>query len=124
MGIRDWLSAPKTLDKVTGAIISGADKLILTDEERLDYNIKASELHLRLTEKIGNESTPTAISRRIVGLMVLGPFAFLSIGGAILFSFSEPMAKHWLLVAENFEMPSLAVVAFYFGSHLAKAFKS
>jgi hypothetical protein len=123
MGIRDWLSAPKTLDKVTDAIISGGDKLMLTDEERLDYNIKAAELHLKLTEKIGNESAPTSVSRRVVGLMVLAPFAFLSIGGAILYPLNEAMSQHWLLVAENFQMPSLAVVAFYFGSHIAGKLK-
>ena len=123
MGIKSWLSAPKTLDKITDAIISGGDKLMLTEEERLDYNQKAAELHLKLTEQIGSESAPTAISRRVVGLMVLGPFAFLSIGGAVIYSISPDMSKHWLLVAENFEMPSLAVVAFYFGSHVARAFK-
>jgi hypothetical protein len=123
MGIRDWLSAPKTLDKVTDAIISGGDKLMLTDEERLDYNIKAAELHLKLTEKIGNESAPTSVSRRVVGLMVLAPFAFLSIGGAILYPLNEAMSQHWLLVAENFQMPSLAVISFYFSSHAIKALK-
>ena len=123
MGIRDWLSTPKTLDKVTDAIISGGDKLMLTDEERLDYNQKAAEIHLKLTEKIGNESAPTAVSRRVVGLMVLAPFAFLSIGGAILYPLNEAMSQHWLLVAENFQMPSLAVVAFYFGSHIAGKLK-
>lgn len=123
MGIKSWLSAPKTLDKITDAIISGGDKLMLTEEERLDYNQKAAELHLKLTEQIGKESAPTAISRRVVGLMVLGPFAFLSIGGAVIYSISPDMSKHWLLVAENFEMPSLAVVAFYFGSQALKTLK-
>ena len=123
MGNRYWLSAPKTLDKVTDAIISGGDKLMLTDEERLDYNQKAAEIHLKLTEKIGNESAPTAVSRRVVGLMVLAPFAFLSIGGAILYPLNEAMSQHWLLVAENFQMPSLAVISFYFSSHAIKALK-
>lgn len=123
MGILSFLKAPKTLDKVTDAIISGGDKLMLTDEERLDYNIKAAELHLKLTEKIGNESAPTSVSRRVVGLMVLAPFAFLSIGGAILYPLNEAMSQHWLLVAENFQMPSLAVISFYFSSHAIKALK-
>ena len=117
------LSAPKTLDKVVDTLVKGGDALILTDEERIQYNIKAAELHLKLTEKIGNESAPTAISRRVVGLMVLGPFAFLSVGGALIHPVSAETALHWLNVAENFEMPSLAVVAFYFGSHIAGKLK-
>ncbi|MCK5616525.1 hypothetical protein KAR91_82445 [Candidatus Pacearchaeota archaeon] len=125
MGILSFLKAPKTLDKVTDAIISGGDKLMLTDEERLDYNIKAAEIHLKLTEKIGNESTPTSISRRVVGLTVLIPFGFLSIGGAILHAFGmEESGAHWLLVSDNFQMPSLAVIGFYFGSHIAGKLKS
>jgi len=123
MGLLSFLKAPKVLDKTMNAIISGGDKLILTEEERLDYNAKAAELHLKLTEKIGNESAPTAVSRRVVGLMVLCPFAFLSIGGAGLYGLSPDMAKHWLLVAENFQLPSLTVIAFYFGSHVAKSLK-
>jgi len=123
MGLLSFLKAPKTLDKATDAIVSGVDKLKLTDEERLDYQIKAAELHLKLTEKIGNESTPTAISRRIVGLMVLGPFAFLNLGSAILYGLTPTTAAHWLKLAENFENPALGVVMFYFGSHIVGALR-
>lgn len=123
MSIFSFLKAPATIDKIANAVISGGDALILTDEERIQYNLKASEIHLKLTEKIGNESTPTAISRRIVGMMVLGPFAFLSIAGALIYPLSVEVSKHWLLVADNFQMPSLAVVTFYFSSHAIKALK-
>lgn len=119
MGMLSFLS-PKGAEKALDAIVSGGDALVLTDEERIQYKQKAMELHLKLTEKIANESAPTAISRRIVGLMVLVPFAFLSVGGAILFPISEKVSEHWLEISQNFEYPSLAVVAFYFGSHVAK----
>ncbi len=124
MGIRSWLSAPKTLDKIVDTLVKGGDALILTDEERIQYNIKAAELHLKLTEKIGNESTPTALSRRYVAFTVLFPFAGLNILSAILAVFDMTIQSALVFkVAENFEMPSLAVVAFYFGSHIAGKLK-
>jgi hypothetical protein len=48
------------------------------------------------------------------------PFAFLSVGGAIISGFNPEIGKHWLDVSATFEWPSLAVVGFYFGSHIAK----
>ena len=44
MSILSFLTAPKTLDKATDAIVNGVDKLKLTDEERLDYQLKAAEI--------------------------------------------------------------------------------
>lgn len=122
MGMLSFLT-PKGADKALDAIVKGGDALVLTKEEKLQYQMKAMELHLQITEKIANESTPTAISRRIVGLMVLAPFAFLSLGGAVIFPLSEKVSEHWLEISQSFEYPSLAVVAFYFGGHIAKSLK-
>lgn len=116
MGMLSFLT-PKGADKALDAIVKGGDALVLTAEEKLQYTQKAMELHLQITEKVANESTPTAISRRIVALMVLTPFVFLSVGGAIL------DIPRWAEAASPFEYPSLAVVAFYFGAHVAKNLK-
>jgi len=123
MSILSFLTAPKTLDKATDAIVNGVDKLKLTDEERLDYQLKAAEIHLELTKQVANESTPTAISRRIFGLMFTVPFIFLIIGSAVLEQIAPSVAKHWLELASILENPSMAVAVFYFGGHIAKAWK-
>jgi hypothetical protein len=116
MGIFNILSS-KNADKALDAIVKGGDALVLTSEEKLQYQQEAMRLHLKVVETIANESSPTAISRRVVALFVLFPFTFLSIGGAVL------DIPRWTEAASPFEMPSLAVVAFYFGGHIAKSLK-
>jgi hypothetical protein len=123
MGMLSFLT-PKGADKALDAIVKGGDALVLTKEEKLQYTQKAMQMHIDLTSKIAQESTPTAISRRVCGLMVLVPFAFLTVGGAIIFPLSEAVSEQWLEIAKLFEWPSLAVVGFYFGGHIAKSLKS
>jgi hypothetical protein len=115
--------SPKSAEKAIDALIKTGDSLVLTKEEKAEFTQKQIELHLEITKTIANESAPTAVSRRIVGLLVLVPFAFLSIGGAIIHGFAPDLGAHWLEVSETFENPSLAVVMFYFGGHIAKGFK-
>jgi len=122
--IKKFFSAPDTLGKAVDAVVKGGDALMLTDEERIQYNLKAMETHLAITEKIANESTPTALSRRYVAFTVLAPYVFLCLGSAFLYLFGyEVKADKWLEIARLFEWSSLAVVAFYFGTHLAKGLK-
>lgn len=121
MSILSFLTAPKTLDKATDAIINGADVLKLTKEEAVQYQLKATELHIELQKQIANESTPTAISRRIFGLMFVVPFVFLTLGSAILEGLSPTTAEHWLKLAQTYENPAIAVAVFYFGGHIAKS---
>jgi len=122
--ITKLLGNSDTLGKATDAVINGADVLKLTEEERVQYNLKAMETHLAITEKIANESTPTALSRRYVAFTVLAPWVFLCIGSALLYLFGiDAKADKWLELAGLFEWPSLAVVAFYFGTHMTKALK-
>ena len=131
MSIRDWLSAPKTLDKVTDAIIAGGDKLMLTDQERIKYDQKGADIHLRLTEAIGNESTPTAISRRIMALLCIGPYVFLMMGSALWRIPGEllesqaciNLATEWHSLGNSgFSYLAGIAVMFYLGKHVAGAF--
>jgi hypothetical protein len=120
MGLMSFFKSADVLGKVTDAVVKGGDALILTDEERIQYNQKAAELHLELTKQIGKESSPTAVSRRIVAMTVLVPFVLLKVGSALIYWWGDIQTSiHWEEVASDFEYPSLAVVAFYFGTHLA-----
>lgn len=126
--------AGKAIDTVTDAVVKGADALILTEEERLNYNLKAAELHLRLTEQVGKESTPTSISRRIVAMSVLLPFGLLKIGSAILYLIASVgneingalinVSLHWNTTSGDFNNAVAAVVIFYFGGHIASKIKN
>ena len=49
---------------------SGIDALILTDEERVKYNIKKQELYLELEKEVNKQCLPRALTRRYIALMV------------------------------------------------------
>lgn len=133
MGFFDLFKTASTVDTAVNAIVKGADALVLTDEERINYNLKAAELHLKLTEQVGKESTPTSISRRIVAMTVLVPFVFLKVGSAVIYLIGSlgdeingsliNVSTHWNLAAQDFSIPAGAVVVFYFGGHIASKLK-
>jgi hypothetical protein len=116
MGMLSFLS-PKGAEKVLDAVVKGGDALVLTAEEKLQYQQEAMRLHLQIVEKCANESTPTSLSRRYIAFTILFPWVILNLGGSFL------DIPRWIEAASTFEMPSLAVVAFYFGSHVAKNLK-
>jgi hypothetical protein len=122
--IKKLFSGPDTLNKAMDAVVKGGDALILTEEEKIQYKQEAMKLHLAITEKVANESTPTALSRRYVAFTVLMPFAFLHIGAAFLYLFGWDLkGDDWLEIAKNFEWPTFAVIGFYFGTHVVKGLK-
>jgi len=125
MNILSFLKGPKTVEKVLDAAIKGADALILTDEERIQYNQKSTELYLKQIELVNKESSPTSLSRRVIAWGALGCFSFLEIGSAIFYAFgATDIAEHWqTLAAEDYGVIVMICVGFYFGSHVVKGFK-
>lgn len=120
MGLLSLLTG-KTIESVAGAAVSGIDALILTDEERLKYHAKAAETHLEITRVIATESTPTAVSRRIMAVLVVGPFVLLKLTSAAAYLAGwYGDAAHLNELSSDFEYAVIAVVTFYFGSHIVK----
>jgi hypothetical protein len=123
MGLLSLLTG-KTIENVAGAAVDGIDSLILTDEERLKYHAKAAETHLEVTRIIAAESTPTAVSRRIIAVLVIGPFVLLKLASAVAYLCGwYGDAAHLNELSGDFEYAVIAVVTFYFGSHIVKGFK-
>ena len=121
----------KGSEKAMDAVIKGGDALMLTDEERIQYTQKATELYLDHMKVVSEQSTPTSISRRYVAMTVLVPFVLLIMGSAILHAigvfidFEPPkydqilaLAKHWgSLAKDNFGFAVSSVIIFYYGPH-------
>lgn len=123
MGLLNLLTG-KTVENVASAVMKGADALVLTDEERLNYQQKAAETHLEITRLIATESTPTAVSRRIIAVLVIVPFVLLKLTSAVVYlcgMYGD--AAHLNELSGDFEYLVLAVITFYFGSHIVKGLK-
>jgi len=120
MGMFSFLKAPKTIDKMLDAVIKGGDALVFTAEEKAEFNQKASEIYLKHMELVGKESSPTSMSRRIIAILVVSPFVFLTLGSALLDLAGKPeIANHWQeLAMTDYSSLVLAVVVFYFGTHV------
>ena len=98
--------------KVLDSLKDGADKLILTKEEKADYNQKASETYL---EWIASTSG-SRLARRSIGYSIV--WYFLGIitlyCGFVAFGF-ETQAEAIMFAIKELQNPFLLVVSFYFG---------
>jgi hypothetical protein len=74
MRLFDWLTAgPKAAEKVLDGTISGIDKLILTEEERIDARQKFLDSWLQLQATLGEETTAIWIHDPCGGGVLLWP---------------------------------------------------
>jgi len=116
-----FVGSSNRADKTLDAIISGADKLKLTDEERLDYQKDTYNKWQELQFKLAENGTGTAINRRIISWAVVIVLLFnfqLAVGLAIFEQ--EKAVQHIISLSKSFWIGEafVAVIAFYFAPHL------
>lgn len=111
-------SGPEAAEKVLDASIRGLDAIILTDEERLEYQRKLAEQWVQLQALLGEETTVRGVTRRILGVMFSGAYLVLSFASAGIYYFNQPYADFlWEIANGQLGWITLTVVAFYFGPH-------
>lgn len=117
----DWLTAgPKAAEKVLDGTIAGIDKLVLTEEERLDARKSFIDSWLKLQAILGEETTVRGVTRRLLALLVVGTYVLLSIGAVAVWKFDKAFADFIWEVANagQYGYMTLAVVVFYFGPYV------
>lgn len=120
MGLFNWLTAgPRAAEKVLDSTVAGIDKLILTDEEKQDYMSKAADQWLELQKLLGEETSIRGVTRRIIAVMCIGTYLFLSIGAVAVWEFDKAFADFIWEVANagQYGYITLTIVAFYFGPY-------
>jgi len=125
MGILSFLKAPKTIDKMLGAVISAGDALVYTAEEEAEMRKKMAEIHLEHIKLTAGENTETSVARRWLATIITVPFVILTVGSAIFDAVGmETVADHWQeLAMKDYSTLVMMACAFYFGSHLVKSAK-
>jgi len=106
-------------EQIIEGAMSGLDKLVYTDEEEADMNLKRAELHIRTL----NAYEPFKITQRFLALMFSGAFliAFLS---AIVVSFMPSMTVQPIVdIVKTFWIGeiTLAIISFYFGAGVVES---
>ena len=108
----------KAIDKVLDAAIAGGDKLILTEEEKLDYNKETQSMYLEFMRISASESTAQSISRRLICLPVVYIWLGLIVTNAALAIFDMPGVTVIAGTIDSMNMPALAAIGFYVGRHM------
>lgn len=102
--------------KVIDGVIAAGDKLVLTEEERLDFQQKGRELYLKQLELERESQGIRSVTRRWIALMVMiHYFAWIDLALVAYFSSKPELAKFTFdIVLEVFWLV-FAVSTFYFG---------
>lgn len=119
------LGTEKAVDAAADVVKTGVgmlDNAFFTDQEKQEGAKQAYQLWLKQQELIGQQSTPTAISRRIVawGVLSLVWLAFLVCMGLVLLEASPDKMDQILDLVERMKVgwAFTGVIVFYFGTHL------
>ena len=98
---------PNTVEKTLDMIKSGADALVLTKEEKIQYNLQGMQMfleYLKITYDGGY------IARRLIGLVVTAMWSLYM--GVALYRMDFSIVTH-------IDEPFMAVMLFYFGAGIA-----
>lgn len=116
--LKRLFSAPDEVAKVTDAVIAAGDKLVLTDEERLDANAATREWLLRFWEA----SKGGEIARRAIAMATVGAFLLAFLTAAGLAVAGSGRVEGLVSVVATFYLPELvgAVFVAYFGKGMVR----
>lgn len=117
-------TSPENVGKTVDMVRDGLDKLVLTDEERLDYDKAAAAQYLEFM-KIASDGGHLA--RRLIALIVTSVWAIYATSIGTMFTagiWVEGLAEAALGLSEvmvKIVLPSFGgVMLFYFGHRLVK----
>lgn len=121
------LGSDKALDIAKEGVkgsIELVDDAFFTDEERIVAKHNAMRNWIELQRIIGQESSPTSLSRRVIAWAVIGPCVFTFLIGVLCILVGRedvliPLSQ-WV-IAMNMGWAFVTVIAFYFGAHIVKA---
>ena len=119
MGILSILTGnSKAASKILDASISGIDKLVLTEEEKLDYRKDTQKMYLEFVKISASESTAQSVSRRLICLPVVYVWLILVVAHTVLSVIGVEGAESIAATVQTMNVPALAAIGFYVGRHM------
>lgn len=125
-GIKTLISGGQNAGKLLDAGIAGFDKLILTEEEKLDARREMANLWMETQKVLQNETSPRSMNRRYVAWSIISLVWLCVVVSIVLACMGENdkvlaikgIADSYL-IGEGF----IAIIIFYFGTHVIGAMK-
>jgi len=102
-------------DKFLDGAMSGIDKLVFTDQEKVEFSQAAGKAYLEHQKVILKENTAKSITRRILAVMVMGTFLLLLVFSVGIYTIDPEWSKFSLQVASTLSTGFTAIIVFYFG---------
>lgn len=119
-----WFSSgPEAANKVLDGAINGLDKLVYTEEEKVDAHRKLSDWWLELQKTLGEETSVRGITRRLLTFLTVLPYTAMVVVAAAVWPWYKEYSAFLLSLAEsNFGIIVLTIVVFYFGPLVGRIF--
>lgn len=124
-----WFSKLAGKSDLLDKLATGVDALVLTDEEKVKYNLKRQELLLKLEEEVNKQCLPRALTRRYIALMVTIPYIAIVVIKCLVefasaFGIIDTVDLSSVNVTlEALTMPFTSIIIFYYGTHVLSAIK-
>jgi len=126
--LSELFSSDKTVRKAVNLVddsVRGVgnwiDELSFTEQEKAQANQKLLDFRLKVLDKTADESSVRSISRRILAWAIVGVFLTLIMLSAIGTILGLSWAKGVFMIAKSIYEAFLAVISFYFVSHIGNS---
>ena len=129
----NMFSSGNTIEKATDAVISAGDKLVYTQEEKADMNLKLKEFHIRTLEAYH----PFKVTQRFLAIwysFLFGMAFLIGLGVAVINMYLKYENAETILIdmtplldvigAFGLGGIVMAIVIFYFGGGSIESFKN
>lgn len=112
------------VNKAVDIVASAGDKLVFTQEERAETNMKATEGLSNFIIATADENTSRSITRRYIAILIITVYLFISlvIIGIACFNYELAEKLVELTVKLSLGTAFITVIGFFFGSYLLKKY--
>jgi len=119
MGLFSIFKAGDAAEKAMDGIVKGVDALVLTDEEKIQYGQRATELWLKIQEAIREEGSIRSLTRRYIAIAAIAAYLLLALVAAAAFPFDAKYSAFLLsLMDSKLGWLVIGIGGFYFGPHM------
>lgn len=112
------------VNKAVDIVASAGDKLVFTQEERAETNMKATEGLSNFIIATADENTARSITRRYIAILIITVYLFISlvILAVAIFNFDLALGLVDLTNKLSLGTAFITVIGFFFGSYLLKKY--
>jgi hypothetical protein len=115
------------VDRRSGDIVSGLDKMFHTTEERAEVALKYTELHQEFVHKTASENTVRSITRRIIAKAIILYTLFFAVPAIVILKYCNKELGDFALevaVAFNLHIAFITTCVFFFGNHVLNTYQA